>query len=112
MLDQEKIKHELIAEIAVLLGRSERIEEHWKHEEAPGDWEELAVHRENDEVMSSLDERAHEKVNAIRRTLQRMEADEWQTCVQCGEAIPESRLAALPTTPFCINCAAKTESSA
>ena len=109
MLDQDKIRQELVAEIAVLLGRSERIEEHWKNEAPPTDWEELATHRENDEVISSLDELAHEKLRAIKLALQRMDDGEWQNCMECGEDIPESWLQAIPTTTLCVSCAEKHE---
>jgi RNA polymerase-binding transcription factor DksA len=109
MLDQGKIRQELIAEMAVLLGRSERIEDHWQNEEPPSDWEELAVHRENDEVISSLGELAQEKLRAIRQTLQRMDAGEWQNCMECGGKIPDSRLQAMPTTALCVGCAEKLE---
>lgn len=109
MLDQEKIRQELIVEMDTLLGRSERIAEHWQDEDTPGDWEELAVHRENDEVISSLDEITQEKIHAIKQVLQRMQAGEWQDCIACGDTIPESRLHALPTTTLCVSCAEKLE---
>ncbi len=97
-----------MAELSRFGGRSDRIEEHWR-EAPPADWEELSVFRENDEVINSLDERAKAQILEIKQAFQRMDAGEWQTCIECGEPIQDARLEALPTTTLCLECAAKME---
>ena len=104
-MDQDSIRKALLKELESLVGRSDRIDAHWRGEAPPADWAELATHRENDEVLESLDERTKEKITLIKQALQRMQDGEWQYCARCGEQIPAARLQALPTTTFCVACA-------
>jgi DnaK suppressor protein len=104
-VDLKAIRKTLLAEFENLLGRSDRIEAHWRDEEPPADWAELAIHQENDEVIDSLDERTQEQMIAIKQTLRRMDAGEWAICSACGEDILAARLEALPTTELCVSCA-------
>ena len=104
-MDQAPIRKALLNELESLMGRSDRIDAHWRGEAPPSDWAELATHRENDEVVESLDERTKEQIVLIKQALKRMDEDEWQYCAECGEEIPAARLQALPTTTFCVACA-------
>lgn len=104
-MDQTPIRKALLKELESLVGRSDRIDAHWRGEAPPTDWAELATHRENDEVVESLDERTKEQIVLIKQALKRMDDDEWQYCVSCGEEIPPARLQALPTTTLCVSCA-------
>ena len=104
-MDQDLIRQQLLGELENLVGRSDRIDAHWRGEAPPADWAELATHRENDEVVESLDERTKEQIVLIKQALRRMDEGEWLYCVRCGEAIPPARLKALPTTVACVNCA-------
>ena len=106
-----KIRKDLMAELSRLTGLSDRIDEHWR-EAPPADWEELSVFRENDEVIESLDGRAKAQILEIKNAFQRMDNNEWQFCSQCGEEIQTARLEALPTTTWCVQCAAKVEQEA
>ena len=108
-MDQALIRDALLKELQSLMGRSDRIDAHWRGEAPPTDWAELATHRENDEVVESLDERTKEQIVLIRQALKRMDEDEWQFCASCGEEIPDARLQALPTTVFCVSCAEASE---
>lgn len=108
-MDQKLIRQELINELRNLMGRSDRIDAHWRGEAPPTDWAELAIHRENDEVVESLDERTREQILLIKQAVRRMDENEWQYCANCGEEIPAARLQALPTTTFCVRCAAELE---
>ena len=47
---------------------------------------------------------ASEILRHIRAVFARMEDGTFGECVQCGEAISQKRLAALPGTPNCIRC--------
>jgi len=104
-MDQKAIRKKLLVELENLIGRSDRIEAHWRDEAPPADWAELAIHQENDEVIDSLDERAQEQIASIKQVLRRMDAGEWEVCVDCGADIQTARLEALPTTTLCVSCA-------
>lgn len=69
------------------------------------DWEELAVEREDDEVLEDLGVSAQREMRMISAALKRMEAGEYGFCVTCGIEIDAARLDVLPATPFCKNCA-------
>lgn len=70
------------------------------------DWEELAVEREEDEVLENLGEAGIREVEMIDLALKRMDEGEYGVCQRCGEEISEARLDLLPFTPLCRNCAA------
>lgn len=46
------------------------------------------------------------EIARIEATLKRIDAGDYGWCVQCGEEIAPKRLAADPTVPTCIDCAA------
>lgn len=43
----------------------------------------------------------------VREALNRIEEGTYGVCQECGNAIAEARLEALPATPYCIDCAQK-----
>lgn len=69
------------------------------------DWAELAVEREEDEVLEGIGSQGLAEIEQIRAALRRIEDDSYGFCVRCGEPIAEERLDLLPATPFCRNCA-------
>ncbi len=69
------------------------------------DWEELAVEREEDEVLEGIGQSGLAEMEAIRAALGRIEDGSYGECVQCGAAIADARLDVLPATPFCSTCA-------
>ena len=69
------------------------------------DWEELAVEREEDEVLEGMGSAGLAEIEQIRAALKRMDEGEYGYCVKCGEQIAEERLDLVPATPFCRNCA-------
>jgi len=71
------------------------------------DWEELAVEREEDEVLEGMGLSAQAEIRMIKAALQRMDEGEYGYCVECGDKISEERLDILPYTPLCAKCAAK-----
>lgn len=71
------------------------------------DWEDLAVEREEDEVLEGLGASGQAEIRMIRAALKRMESGEYGYCVDCGAKISDERLDVLPYTPFCHECAAK-----
>lgn len=69
------------------------------------DWEELAVEREEDEVLESMGSSGLAEIEQIRAALARIAENSYGYCVTCGEEISQERLDLLPATPFCRNCA-------
>ena len=96
-VDKKSRRESLLKELARLTGRSQRIDKHWR-EAPPADWAELAIHRENDEVVGALDEIAKREIEEIKVAIHRIDDGEWEECTACGEAINPARLQALPTT--------------
>ena len=69
------------------------------------DWEELAVEREEDEVLEGMGQSGLAEIGAIRAALARIAEDSYGICVRCGTEISDERLDVLPATPFCRTCA-------
>jgi len=80
---------------------------HHKKEPVEKDFAEQVTQRENDDVLSAIDEEAKQTVQLIDAALARIKDGSYGTCSVCGEDIPEKRLAALPYVTTCINCADK-----
>ncbi len=71
------------------------------------DWEEMAVEREDEEVLERLGAEGQVEIARIRSALQRMAKGEYGLCLACGEEISEARLNVLPETALCRTCAAE-----
>jgi RNA polymerase-binding protein DksA len=104
-MDQKAIREQLLIELKNLMGRSDRIDAHWRDEPPLADWSEWAIRQENEEVINSLDGRTQEEIIAVKQTLRRMDAGEWGACADCGADIQEARLEAIPTATLCVSCA-------
>jgi RNA polymerase-binding transcription factor DksA len=72
---------------------------------ASRDWEELAVEREEDEVLEGMGQSGLAEIEKIRAALARIGDGSYGVCVRCGDPISEERLDVLPATPFCRTCA-------
>ena len=69
------------------------------------DWGELAVEREEDEVLEQMGVSGQNEIRMIKAALQRMDDGEYGFCAKCGEEIQPERLDVVPYTPFCRKCA-------
>lgn len=69
------------------------------------DWEELAVEREEDEVLERMGTSGQAEIRMIQAALKRMDAGEYGFCVKCAAEILPERLDLVPHTPFCRICA-------
>ncbi|ARE38363.1 DnaK suppressor protein [Rhodovulum sp. P5] len=69
------------------------------------DWGELALEREEDEVLEGMGTSGLAEVKQIKAALARIEDGSYGVCVRCGEDIAEERLDVVPATPFCRICA-------
>jgi len=56
-------------------------------------------------MAKAADARRVQELRRIEVALQRVEADEYGWCVECGEAIGEKRLSIDPAAPRCAACA-------
>lgn len=104
MVDVAKREKALKERLAELTARLQGIEEELDSHQSR-DWEELAVEREEDEVLEGIGVSGLAEIEGIRAALDRIDAGEYGYCVRCGEEISSERLDVLPATPFCRNCA-------
>jgi DnaK suppressor protein len=97
------LQQRLEARLAHLARQDGRIEAHLC---APleEDTAEQALQVENDEVVASLHEKTRAEMAEIRLALKRMKAGTYGICDECGEPIPDDRLALVPTATSCIEC--------
>jgi len=107
MTDTAAYRELLMDRLAELDSRLHRIEAELDEPHSK-DWEELAAEREDDEVLEKLGQSGQTEIARIRAALQRLRDGTYGDCVRCGERISAERLATLPDTPLCRNCAAAT----
>lgn len=67
---------------------------------------ERAVEQENDQTLEEIELQTREELAQIDQALRRVEAGTYGTCEVCGEPIAADRLAAIPQSTTCIDCAA------
>lgn len=106
MIDVGKYRDLLQARLKELDERLHEIEEELESHKSK-DWEELAVEREEDEVLEGLGTSGQDEIIKINAALARMEDGEFGFCVTCGSEVSTERLDVVPFTPFCRDCAAK-----
>jgi len=109
MTDVAKPKTQLEARLSELNKRLHSIEDELDAHQSK-DWEELAVEREEDEVLEHLGNAGLVEIEAINLALKRIEEGVYGICLSCGEDISEGRLALLPATGVCAPCAQKAAS--
>jgi RNA polymerase-binding transcription factor DksA len=97
-------KAALIARQGQLIARMTAIESALDAEPSP-DWDDLAIEREDDEVLEASGLSAQHELRQIAAALQRVTAGNYGICTRCGADIGEDRLDVLPYTPFCRTCA-------
>lgn len=112
-MDAADFKPVLERRRAELVERRDRIERHTRHrdEPLPPDFAEQAVELENGETLVALDREVNAELREIDRALRRIEDGSFGECTTCGEPISEQRLAALPYTSLCIDCANSAQSA-
>lgn len=60
-------------------------------------------------LLERLDDQGRSEIEAIDAALGRIADGGYGICQSCGEAIPEARLRAVPTTTRCLDCAKRDE---
>lgn len=106
MIDTSKYRAILEARRDELTERLQEIDEALDSHQSK-DWEELAVEREDDEVLERMGSSGQEEIAKIQAALARMDEGEFGYCVTCGDEISTERLDVVPFTPFCRDCAAR-----
>ncbi|TCP63170.1 TraR/DksA family transcriptional regulator [Rhodovulum bhavnagarense] len=104
MLSLVERKQQLLKRLSELDRRLHGIEDELDAHQSK-DWNELAVEREEDEVLEGIGSSGLAEVQQIRAALARIEDGSYGFCVRCGDEISQDRLDILPATPFCRNCA-------
>ena len=104
MRSVEERARQLEERLASLQRRIGRIEDELVSHDSK-DWEEMAIEREQDEVLEGMGIAGQQEIAQIRAALARIDAGEYGQCVTCGADIAEPRLDLLPQTPFCAACA-------
>ena len=100
--DRRKTLTDRLSELDTRLqGIEDELEGH-----ASPDWEDMAIEREEDEVLEQMGSSGQAEIAKIKAALARMDAGEYGVCVSCGEEISAERLDVVPHTPFCRKCAA------
>lgn len=109
MIDKAQIRQKLLQARQELLNRVIAIDKDRRNETNPldRDSEEQALQLENEEVLSALDKEGQEELDRIDRALQRLEEGTYGICARCRVEIPEVRLAAVPQTDLCVDCASE-----
>lgn len=87
--------------------RREKLRRHVHHrdEPLPQDFAEQAVELENNETMVALEDELSVQEREVEKALARLDTGSYGACVECGQAIAEERLAALPAAALCFDCA-------
>lgn len=108
-LNLDDIRQQLLANREELSARQERVAKHTRHRESPlsQDFAEQAVELENGETLVALDQEIAEEIARIDRAMVRIDDGTYSCCEECGEAISEARLKALPYSTLCIDCASE-----
>ncbi|MBK8812625.1 MAG: TraR/DksA C4-type zinc finger protein [Acidobacteria bacterium] len=68
--------------------------------------EEQAIQRENEEILTQIDDNLNLEFVQVERALARLDAGDYGFCENCGDKIASNRLQAIPQTSFCLKCAA------
>ncbi|AKQ42857.1 conjugal transfer protein TraR [Aurantiacibacter atlanticus] len=106
MQETAPYKMQLEGTLAELETRLRRLQRDLDEPHDP-DSSERAVQMEDDDSLEEQARLVTREIASVRRALDRIAADEYGYCVQCGEMISEGRLAARPEAALCIACAEK-----
>jgi RNA polymerase-binding transcription factor DksA len=105
-MSHHALKLKLLKRLRELGGRLEDIEEALVAPHSK-DWEEMAVEREDEEVLERLGTTSQAEIARIKEALARMAEGEYGFCVRCGAEIASGRLELVPETPLCAACASR-----
>lgn len=107
MVNIESLRKSLLAKRAELIDRRDRTraDMHRREGALAADFEEQAVERENDEVLTRISESTVDELVAVNRALMYLAQGSYGKCSVCGAEIDAKRLEARPEAGTCIGCA-------
>lgn len=111
MADTDTVRDSLMEKRGELVARLGKITSDVRHENQPveSDFAELAVQRENDQVIDALGEATRQELTQVNRALASIENGEYGCCSDCGREIHVERLKVLPYSTKCLQCASRSE---
>ena len=102
-LNLDEIKDRLIAERENLLNKLKENDLSIDDSETP-DPVDLAVRNYSKNVMLAVSENDSRQIILINEALERIDDEEYGTCLNCGNTIMPKRLQAVPWARYCLSC--------
>jgi RNA polymerase-binding transcription factor DksA len=99
------IRENLVNLQTELKQRIEKIDADLSHRKTSPKFSEQVVDRQNDDVLLNLKAEAEDELSLIAKALLKLDKNTYGECETCHQAISPERLAALPYTAHCKNCA-------
>ncbi len=100
LTQRESLRAQLAQLRGGALGRAQASAEHYG-----GPKEDPRAQQESERALEfTLDARESAELDAIEAALQRIAADTYGLCTDCGADIPATRLQAAPEAPRCLQC--------
>lgn len=114
MLPREDIRKKLLTQRRDLFRQGAQTEEEllWLETDVESEVEERGQEESMVRLLDRLDGRAKAEIEAIDRALFKLGSGQYGRCEQCGKAITQSRLEALPAAALCMACAQAEENQA
>jgi DnaK suppressor protein len=103
MSELNEIKEQLIAERDTLFTKLSGNDLSVDDTETP-DPVDLAVQNYSKNVILAVSENETRQLMLIDEALQRIEDEEYGTCLNCSKEIQQKRLAAIPWARYCLSC--------
>ena len=106
MLLVEGIRKKLLSQRRDLFRQVAQTEEEllWFQSDIESEVEERGQEEPMVRLLDRLDGRAKAEIEAIDRALLKLGTEQYGRCEQCGKAIPQSRLEAVPAAVKCMSC--------
>jgi RNA polymerase-binding protein DksA len=114
MLSVDDIRKKLLTQRRNLFRQVAQTEEElrWFESDIESEVEERGQEASMVRLLDRLDGRAKAEIEEIDRALVKLGTEQYGRCEQCGKAIPQSRLEALPAAALCMACAQAGEDQA
>ena len=114
MLPVDDIRKKLLAQRRDLFRQVAQTEDEllWLETDVESEVQERGQGERMVQLLDRLDGRAKAEIEAIDRALFKLGTEQYGRCEQCGKAIPQSRLEALPAAAMCMACAQAGEKQA
>ena len=114
MLLVEGIRKKLLTQRRDLFRQVAQTEEElgWFQRDIESEVEERGQEETMVQLLDRLDGRAKAEIEAIDRALFKLGSEQYGRCEQCGMAIPQPRLEAVPAAAMCMACEQAEETQA